>query len=449
MLLNLIKEAANLAKYSENKKRTIRIIEQATDRKTAQRIVEAYQVTPDDYSKWLDVILGYAREEGVNIRNKTSFRDVAYAVLENDPAPIDFDMQDAIINTLWANFKAQQQHSKVQRVARAKEEEEQLNYALRKMKGQEECEFTPVTNIPGIEDEQESEFSQAYRAAFQDEEFDPEDEFDPRDRYLDAGDRDRGYRDEGHEETFGNDEDWWEDQDQQTEDEDADIIRHGKEFQHSRDLEDFDPSSEEGMARDEDTINQGSKLTQARDLEDFDQVSLPTRRKPQPRAYYAAEQEEVGRSYASPFTKGQLVTCKKDGASYRVEIPDGPGNQVGILVNNRIKMVPSKELETPHAKEEEETTSTQSSGRISFLHDVLTGENSREHLLTLQKKVEDEGANAWTRHHAKMPKNPHPTGSIAYKAWQRGMEKAAKDVWAPKPVLDPNKVKQKIKQRKK
>ena len=63
----------------------------------------------------------------------------------------------------------------------------------------------------------------------------------------------------------------------------------------------------------------------------------------------------------------------------------------------------------------------------------------------LSSKIENDGANAWTAHHAKLPKNPHPKGSIAFKAWEKGVASAAKEVWAPKPVLVDPKTKAKPK----
>ncbi|MCK9369694.1 hypothetical protein M0R04_07280 [Candidatus Dojkabacteria bacterium] len=135
MSFNLLKEALLQIKLSDKQNTTISILESVVDTKTARRIVESYQVSEPDYKKWLDVICGYAKDEGLKISSKNVFADTAGAVLENDPAPIDQDMQEAIINVLWAKYKAQKQHSKVERVARAQEEEEQLSYALNKMKG--------------------------------------------------------------------------------------------------------------------------------------------------------------------------------------------------------------------------------------------------------------------------------------------------------------------------
>lgn len=479
MLLNLLKEAVHESRYSDTKKQTLRTLEETVGKEKARRIVESYKVGPEDYSKWLDVIIGYGRDEGINIKTKAAFQDVAYAVLENDPAPIDQDLQDAVVNTLWANFKAQQQHSKVEKVTRAKEEEEQLNYALKKMKGGgEEEEYDDATgtivrrqgtykerwhpnslknrmaiatqkqrtqnshNKPLLhrlkyqEDEQESIFAQMFKQSqgMEDEEFDDEyfdqadfdnenelvddeeapDEFDPRDFDDDEGDRDFGEDGDLDQDLEFGDEDY---------DEDADIMRRGEEQQHGRDLEDYDEASDEGIDQD---------------------INIMRQAKSHPKAYYAAENEEQ-EQYSSPFSKGQLVTCKKDKSTHKVEIPDGPGDQVGILVDGRIKMVPSKDLESIRPNEEEESTSNPT--KISFLHDVLTGENSRDNLSKLQKQIEDEAANCYMTHHAKFAKNPHTKGSIAYKAWEKGVASAGKELWAPKKVEITTKPKPKPKKR--
>lgn len=587
MSFSLIKQALTESKFSPTTRRKIDVLTQQLGKEKAMRIVESFEITPDDYETWLNVVLGYAEEEGININKKSDFMEVAGAVLENDPVPMDIEMQSAVLKTLWNNYKAQQSHSKVQRAVRAKEEEEQLSYALSKLKDRQARnddlkgivgrDFNPEydsISLGGhdepqwggemdnyepsirrkyskfrepskdemsadikvnddsyisrygrtIEDE-EAAFAQAYKTAqgMEDEQYsddaydsmydaledimddakeaarygqferaenlrwkalnaignhnprvsnwirefdfydyidefgyapdyDPDEEneeadFTAADMEDDLGDRDSRWRDNFQDD----DEDWYATQDADQNDlpftdeefDDSDegqqIISRGREMQRSRDLEDFDPASDEGMDKDQQIINRGRSMRRSRDIDNFDTVSKP-------KMYYAAEQEEVGQSYDSPFQVGQTVLSKKDKNPYLVKIPDGPNDQVGIMVGSRIQMVPRKDLVAYEQEENEEVETTPN--KKSFLHDVLTGENSREHIQKLQKKMEDDGANAWTTHHAKMPKNPHPKGSLAYKSWQRGMEKAAKEVWAPKLVVDP-KAKQKAKQKKK
>lgn len=480
MSLKLIKEAVIDSNFSSTKKRTISMLESIIGKKSTRRIVESYQVSPDDYTQWLEVIKGYAADEGINIRTKSAFADTAFAVLENDPAPLAEDMKEAIVNTLWAHYKAEQQHSKVLKAGRAQEEEEQLKYALRKMRnrseeneesgfgqmlkaslGTEEEEYDDVDDTEEYDYEDDTEthmpmgmvshltdllttgmitydqfktklnklegFKRRGRSAskvdqyeFEDEEFgEAPDEFDPRELDTHFGNessvRSRSKQNLPRRDEVGNF------------DEDRNIIQRGNQMRKSRDVEDFDQSSDEGMDRD---------------------VDLMRKAKSQPKSYYATENEEQT-GYASPFAKGQLVSCKKDGNTYKVEIPDGPGDAVGVMVGGRIKMVPAKDLEVPHASEEEETTSKQSKGTASFLHDVLHQTNSTANLKKLQDQIENDAANAWTQHHARLPKNPHERGSIAYKSWEKGIKKAATDIWAPKLVVLDNKVKPKAKTKKK
>ena len=578
MSFSLIKQALTESKFSPTTRQKIDVLTQQLGREKAMRIVESFEITPDDYETWLNVILGYAEEEGINIKRKGDFMEVAGAVLENDPVPMDIEMQSAVLKTLWANYKAQQSHSKVQGAIRAKEEEEQLKYALKKFskKGMEEeqyynhedpdhpsriipdedldyyshshsimdrrggdyrikskynnkndrypthDEMNRIKDVTGDEDE-EAQFAQLYKASqgMEDEQYsddaydamydavdelmdeakeaarygqfdeadrlrwraltavgnhnpkvrnwvqsfdfydyvdevgyapdyEPEEdeEFTAADMEDDLGDRDSGWRD-----NFRDDEDWYAEQDADQDDlpftddefddteEGQQIISRGREMQHSRELDDFDPASDEGMDKDQQIIDRGRNMKRSRDIEDFDVRSKPSVR-------FAAEQEEVGKDYSSPFTVGQTVISKKDKNPYLVKIPDGPGDQVGIQVGSRIQMVPRKDL-TAYEQEENEEQQAPASSKKSILHDLLTGANSRDNLAKLQKQIEDEAANAWVHHHAKSPKNPHPKGSLAYKAWEKGFTSAAKDVWAPKPVLVDPKSKQKAKQKKK
>jgi hypothetical protein len=363
MSFKLLTEAIHEARFDGQTKQSVKVLEKAIGKDKARRIVEGYQISPKDYKKWLGVVKGYAQSEGIRLSTKAAFVEVAHAVLENDPAPIDVSMQDAIAETLWAHFKAEQQHSKVQKITRAHEEEEQLSYALKQMRG-------------GCEEEEEEDY--------QSDDFDDidndEEDFD------DIGDDETDFGGSG----FDDDLDDFEDDDFEDDDFEDD------------DFEDDDQFSDEG------------------EFEDDDEFEI--------------EDEEA----SSPFTYGQLVQYKKDNGTYKVEIPDGPGDNVGIMMGSRIRMIPSKDLIVPKADEDEEVNQfTSERPKISGLSDILSGANSQQHLKQLQNEIETTAANAWTKHHAKLPPNPHPRGSLAAKAWERGIKKAASEVWAPKPVVDP------------
>ena len=463
MKLNLIKSAvfeSDIAK--RHNKRIVETVINKLGKRAAYRIFETYESNPKDYSKWLDVIVGYAKDEGVKLNNKSNFFDVAFAVLENDPANIDHNLQEAIANKLWIDYKASKQQSKIDRLHKVAREEEQLSYAIKRMKKKNSFEDEQFLSGAGMEEEQESDWdTDEYGDDYDDREYDEYgdpridreyDEYgDPRiDRkYDEYGDEEEEYESDWdidqEQEDYDDDEQYSE---QDTEDyddgdeydtdedipftddeqEDYQINKRGREMSKSRDLEDFDPSEKESYDRDESTSRRGKEMSKSRDLEDFD----PSER--QHRTHKVKIRREENEEQIK-FPKNKLVHYKKDGNNYCVAIEDGPGDTIGLMINNRIKLVPIKDIEAIKAEENEETFgNSRSSNKVSLLHDVLTGEKSREHLTKLQKQIEDEGANVFTAHHTKSPRNPHPSGSFAHKSWQKGYDSAAKETWGPKPV---------------
>lgn len=97
---------------------------------------DSFQITPSDYSKWLDVIVDVAEQEGVPIGRKTQFVDVALdRILDHDPKIDGLGSDDPealkikIANTLWQTYKASKAHSAVSSdvskvINQAREEEE-------------------------------------------------------------------------------------------------------------------------------------------------------------------------------------------------------------------------------------------------------------------------------------------------------------------------------------
>ena len=346
-MLSLIKAATRVDKpVNKTKQKTIESVGALIGEDKAKTLFEDFSIGADDYNTWLDVIVGYATEEGININTKNNFMDVAYSVLENDPMMLDPNVQDIIVQKLWIDYKAKKQQQKVDRASRVAQEEEQLSYAINKM-SKRGCNKS---------EENEEEWS-----------------------------------------------DYDEDIDEYN---DKSIDWSGDEFDDTLD----------------DSSLSGCEIDDTEDDLDW-------------------EEEEL-----SQFKKGQPVIWKQDNNQYKVEIPNGPGDLIGIVVNGRIKLVPSNSIKCVNQSEEnQEFKMGKGSPKISTLHDVLTGEKTKEHLNRLQKQVETEGANAWTSHHAKSPKNPHPKGSIAHKSWQKGFDSAAKEIWAPKKVEIDSKTKPKRK----
>ncbi len=434
MSLSLFQQVVKAnSRVSESRSKMVETVSTILGKNSAKKIFESYQVSQDDYSKWLEVILGYAADEGINIKNKGNFFEVAFSVLENDPAGIDYELQETIANKLWVDYKAHQQHQKVSKIVQAKEEEEQLEYALKKMKGEVDDE----DDVPSWEKEgdwskqmkrQEQEFYKQQRQSSSEDEESYDQSVPAHAWSTNSG---------SSKFTSKHFEDEWGIDEPQYDEEDYDSDEY--------DLENELPFTDDEIEQsgDDQIISRGKEMQHSRNLEDFD---LASKDKLQKANRSAPEEEETSNS----LKQGQIVKYKKDGASYKVEIPDGPGSTVGILMGSRIKMIPIKDLEIEKvnaAHEEEEETN--GLGSKSFLHQLLTGENSKQHLSVLQKQVEDEGANEFAKHFSKSPKNPHPKGSFAHKAWQKGFDSSAKEIWAPKPVeIDPKlKSKQKPKRK--
>ncbi len=85
---------------------------------------ESFRPTPEDYQTWLDVVIGYAKDQGVSLRRKNDFMDIAFAVLENDPTAPPYDVQEAIVAKLWSEYKDRKHTTAIDQAAQAQEEEE-------------------------------------------------------------------------------------------------------------------------------------------------------------------------------------------------------------------------------------------------------------------------------------------------------------------------------------
>lgn len=344
MKLSLLSKVLNsCAIASETRLDTFESVSDLLGKESTKRIFETYEVSQHDYAIWLDVIKGFAEEEGINIKLKRNFEEVASSVLENDPAGIDEELQGPIIQKLWLDYRSSLTHDRVNKVVRSQEEEEQLHYALNQMKRKKSDKFN------------ESTF----------------------DRYDDIDDYDEDYNDEPYDE--------WDEVDDE---------RYSKSDRYTPK---YDKSTENIISS----------------LKD-----------------YSVEDEE---QLCKSFKKGCQVKYKKDGNVYTVEIPDGPGDTIGVVIDGRIRIIPSKELELLSTPEENEEQMSKYK-KTSVLHDLLTGEKSKEHITKLQKEIENDGANAFAIHFSKSPRNPYQSKSVAYNAWKRGYESAAKEIWQPKKV---------------
>lgn len=78
------------------------------------------QITPDDYSEWLDAIVSFADTPQKVEKLKTSpsiFNDIAFHVLDNDPKMdlfgSDEETKSSIASALWNAYQAQIKHENI------------------------------------------------------------------------------------------------------------------------------------------------------------------------------------------------------------------------------------------------------------------------------------------------------------------------------------------------
>jgi hypothetical protein len=141
MALSLLRDIHVKTTLAPKERELLETLQTAVGAKSLSSLVEqVYRPTDADYSKWLDVIRGYAKDGGMNINKKTDFLDIAGAVLENDPLNPPYSMHSAIMNKLWLNFKASRSDAKIEKAAAAQEEEERLSQAANMMIDAEEEE---------------------------------------------------------------------------------------------------------------------------------------------------------------------------------------------------------------------------------------------------------------------------------------------------------------------
>jgi hypothetical protein len=303
MAFKLIKEAQARASLDPTQLKILETFKKELGVDSITGLMEnTYRPTQEDYKKWLDVVLGYAKDSGLNINKKGDFLDIAGAVLENDPLEPPYSMHEAIMNKLWLDFRASKHSAKIEKVARAQEEEERIAQSV-----------------------------QSFAEPQEDDEYD---------EYADSEIRDMGSSaDDASQDEVA----WWhEDMPDQEGDDQFDAEGN------------MDPNGEFDVGGKFDAERGAGKRDMARDMEQE----------------LAFSDEESG----------------------------GEGTEAsGVAAKPKKKM--------------------------NMLQTMLS--MPKTSINQSLKGVETEGSAAWRQH--QLPKNPHPDGSMAYKAWDRGMKKAMKD----------------------
>lgn len=126
MSFKMIREAQVVTSLDAETLAHLKNVKEAMRVDSIASVVEGYRPTESDYQTWLDVVRGYAEEEGMSLRRKQDFMDIAFAVLDNDPLMPAENMKAAIANKLWLLNKVAKHDVDIEGAAKAQEEDEEL-----------------------------------------------------------------------------------------------------------------------------------------------------------------------------------------------------------------------------------------------------------------------------------------------------------------------------------
>lgn len=128
-MFRLLKEAQIVSKLDQSELKVLESARAALGKASIADLVESFSPSNEDYVEWLRVIAEEGAARGVTLTRKGDFVDLAFEVLENDPMAPPYEMQEMIVNKLWNDYKAARHGARIEKVARAQEEEEALRAA--------------------------------------------------------------------------------------------------------------------------------------------------------------------------------------------------------------------------------------------------------------------------------------------------------------------------------
>jgi len=156
MKLNLLKEAQLASNMTEQEHAMLKTAAIALGKQTAVELLESFRPTRDDYTKWLSTIVGHAADNKININRRTNFDAIAYDMFENDPTPPPYEMEQMIVKKLWSDYQAARHGTRIDQVAQAQEDEEELDKAARDF--EQNGEFSGSTEDDSLELDDSGEF---------------------------------------------------------------------------------------------------------------------------------------------------------------------------------------------------------------------------------------------------------------------------------------------------
>lgn len=356
----------------------------------------SYQITPADYSEWLQAVIEIAAEDGIAPGRKTDFMQIAMdRVLDNDPK---FDalggdteqLKSRVAATLWQTFKASKAHQSVQgdvngAIKQAQEEEEAIASMRKDIEDEESGGFAQTfDSAKGIDSAEEEEVCPhpvgSLRAAL------------------------------------------WQRINKKEPQERPTLPMQTKEEEEDGEL-DVDMSPNAGESNDEPVDDLASRIMGdtagfKRGKMSDDESELESRLDNIESRVQELETEE-GESNDESSDDDTLDIDYDSLGTDR----GGAAGVIGVSIPASGKQ---KDVEIEDEEEAEK----------NFFRKAIT--SPRDSLTAAVRDVENEGASAWKG--LNLPKNPHPKKTQAFRAWDKGMKNAARDALGlkDKPAVVPS-----------
>ena len=128
-MFRLFKEAQLASKLDATELKILETARIALGKESIADLVESFNPDPEQYQNWLRVAAEVAAENGRHWSKREFIEFMLVDVFENDPIAPPYEMQEVVAEKLWRDYQSARQGARIDKVARAQEEEEALRAA--------------------------------------------------------------------------------------------------------------------------------------------------------------------------------------------------------------------------------------------------------------------------------------------------------------------------------
>lgn len=128
-MFRLFKEAQLASKLDATELKILETARIALGKESIADLVESFNPDPEQYQNWLRVAAEVAAENGRHWSKREFIEFMLVDVFEHDPIAPPYEMQEVVAEKLWRDYQSARQGARIDKVARAQEEEEALRAA--------------------------------------------------------------------------------------------------------------------------------------------------------------------------------------------------------------------------------------------------------------------------------------------------------------------------------